>query len=72
MRISVICALMLLVFVTLFSVYVDNEPFDLEQPDGSILKVFVTGDEYYRRVYDADGYTLLQHPRNGFAVYAIK
>lgn len=56
---------------TLFAVYVQNDPFEITQPDGSKFSAFVTGDEYYHRVHDAAGYTLLLQPNTGYAVYAI-
>ncbi len=64
---------------TLFTLYclsllgnlVYNQPFEHTQPDGKVLSLLVSGDEYYHRVHDADGYTILLHPETGYAVYAI-
>jgi M6 family metalloprotease-like protein len=50
---------------------VQNEPIEFTQPDGTVLKLFVTGDEYYHRVHDANGYTILKDARTGYAVYAV-
>jgi len=41
------------------------------QPDGTKLSLFVTGDEYYRRVHDERDFTILLDPQTGFAVYAV-
>ena len=53
-----------------YAAYLVNEPFTVTQPDGTELSLFATGDEYYRRVYDQDGYTVVQDPKTGYFVYA--
>ncbi len=47
-----------------------NLPVTLEQPDGEILHLFATGDEFYHWVHDAQGYTIVQDPTTGYFVYA--
>ncbi len=49
---------------------VENRPFTFTQPDGSELQLLVSGDEYYHRVHDERGYTILKDVNTGFAVYA--
>ncbi|MDZ4181300.1 MAG: M6 family metalloprotease domain-containing protein [Candidatus Cloacimonadaceae bacterium] len=58
-------------FFPLVARYVENQPYEHIQPDGTKLSLFVTGDEYFRRVHDARGYTILLHPDTGYAVYAL-
>ena len=41
----------------------------LHQPDGTVLHCLASGDEFYIRLHDADGYTIVQ-ATNGFFVYA--
>lgn len=41
----------------------------LTQPDGTKLYCYATGDEFYNRLHDADGYTIVQAD-NGYFVYA--
>lgn len=41
----------------------------LTQPDGSKLYCFASGDEFYNRLHDKDGYTIVQ-AENGYFVYA--
>jgi len=41
-----------------------GETFELAQPDGSLVKVRVWGDEYYQRVESLDGYTLIRNKEN--------
>lgn len=47
-----------------------NMPVVRLQPNGDTLHCFVSGDEYYHRLHDADDYTLVQNPVNGYWVYA--
>lgn len=68
-----VLAVLILVYCSfLWSAFLHNHPITYTQPDGSVLNLFVTGDEYYRRVHDANDYTILQHPETGFAVYAVQ
>lgn len=41
----------------------------LTQPDGTKLHCYASGDEFYSRLHDKDGYTIVQAP-NGYFVYA--
>jgi M6 family metalloprotease-like protein len=45
---------------------------EVTQPDGSKYSCFATGDEYYHRLHDANGFTIVQNPENGWFVYAEK
>jgi len=54
------------------AVYVRSYPITLTQPDGEVIKGYVTGDEFHRRVHDADGYTIAKNPESGYYVYAIR
>lgn len=44
----------------------------LEQPDGSSYACKMSGDEYYHRAHDANGYTIIKDPETGWHVYAQK
>jgi len=50
--------------------YEKNYPVTATQPDGTIVECFTTGDEFYRWVHDANGFTLIQDPQTGVVVYA--
>ncbi len=50
--------------------YLHNMPVQIEQPDGTVLTVFATGDEFYHRYHDANNYTITRDPVSGFYVYA--
>ena len=40
------------------------------QPKGDTLHCFVTGDEFFHRLHDADNYTIVLNPETGWYVYA--
>ncbi len=50
--------------------YLENVPMTLTQPDGTKLECFASGDEFYNYLHDAQGFTIIQDPTNGFYVYA--
>lgn len=52
------------------AVNVEQEPTTITQPDGSSFNVFVTGDEYFHWLHDAEGYTLCLEP-DGYFYYAL-
>lgn len=47
-----------------------NVPVPDVQPDGTRIDLWVTGDEAYRHVTDARGFTVLRDPVSGWRVYA--
>ncbi len=56
----------------LFSAYLEYVPQTVVQPDGSVLELFATGDEYYNWLHDKDGYTIIRNPDDGYLYYAEK
>ena len=50
--------------------YLRNIPMTLTQPDGTVLHCFASGDEYFNYLHDANGYTIMPHPKTGYYVYA--
>lgn len=70
MRIRILLIAMLLLGVTsVFSAPFQNVKKILKQPDGTELHCFASGDEFYNRLHDADGFTIVQ-AENGYFVYA--
>jgi M6 family metalloprotease-like protein len=57
---------------TLWGAYLRNFPISVNQPDGSKLDLFVTGDEYYHWMHDSRDYTIVLDPTSGCFVYAVK
>lgn len=53
------------------AINVHNMPIVRIQPNGDTLRCYVTGDEYYHRLHDAQGYTIIRNPRTGYFVYAL-
>ncbi len=49
-----------------------NVPQTLTQPDGTVVHLFATGDEYYNRLHDGNGFTVVRDPDTGYLVYAMK
>ena len=47
-----------------------NAPAVRLQPNGDTLHCLLSGDEYYHRLHDSRGYTIIQHPETGYWVYA--
>ncbi len=56
----------------LWSAPLRNVPTILEQPDGTKYSCFMTGDEYYHRAHDKDGFTIIKDLDTGWHVYAQK
>lgn len=40
--------------------YVSFQPHTIEQPNGDVIHCYVSGDEYFNWLHDADGYTIIQ------------
>ncbi len=45
-------------------------PITITQPDGEVLELFASGDEFYNWVHDENGYTIVRDSVTGFAEYA--
>ena len=54
----------------LFAVYLEKAPVTVKQPDGTTLKLYATGDEYYNWLCDEDGYTVVINPQTKYYCYA--
>lgn len=63
-------ASLILLISSISAAPVRNMPVMRIQPNGDTLRCFVSGDEYYHRLHDADGFTIIQHPTTGWYVYA--
>lgn len=63
-------AICLFCFVSAQCAYLKDVPMTLTQPDGTILKCFASGDEFFNYLHDANGYTIIMNPETGFYVYA--
>lgn len=61
-----------LLALPLAAVYLENVPTTLTQPDGSVVACLIDGDEFYHRVHDAAGYTIVRDGASGSYVYAAR
>ncbi len=68
-----IAALLLAVLLPLqlLAAYQENLPQKVVQPDGSVLELLASGDEFYSYLHDANGYTIIQGA-DGYYYYAIR
>jgi M6 family metalloprotease-like protein len=66
-----LCSLTIIVNEPLRGAYLRNVPVQVKQPDGEILNLYATGDEFYHWVHDADGFTVIRDQKTGVVVYAI-
>ena len=63
-------AIILIYFSISFSAYLQNIAVNLKQPDNTYINAYASGDEFYIRLHDSLGYTIIQHPVDGFYYYA--
>ncbi|MCX6230308.1 MAG: M6 family metalloprotease domain-containing protein [Bacteroidetes bacterium] len=49
--------------------YFENIPYTITQPNGQVINCFVSGDEFFNWIHDAEGYTIIQ-ARDGYYYYA--
>jgi hypothetical protein len=68
---KLLVAIILISATALNAAYLKDVPQTITQPDGTKLECFATGDEFYARLHDADGYTIIQNTQ-GVYVYANK
>ena len=59
-------------FINVQAAYLRNIPMTVTQPDGTVLQCFASGDEYFNYLHDANGFTIMRHPKTGYYVYAEK
>ena len=59
-----------LITLTIYSfcicAYLENIPVTLQQPDNTSFNCFATGDEFYARLHDVNGYTIIQNQKDGY------
>lgn len=69
MKIKLLLITLLLSITTINAAPFKNVKKILTQPDGTELHCFASGDEFYSRLHDSEGYTIVQ-AENGYFVYA--
>ena len=66
----VVIALLALTANSAYAAPIEKFPVTVTQPDGTVLNLFASGDEFYNWLHDAQGYTIIQDPDTGYYVYA--
>lgn len=46
-------------------------PLKFNQPDGSPIEIYASGDEFHNWLHDSDGYTIVRSEPDGWYVYAL-
>jgi M6 family metalloprotease-like protein len=59
----------LLTSIVVFADNVRNMPHTITQPNGKVINCFITGDEFYHRIHDEKGYTIIQNEQDGYFYY---
>jgi M6 family metalloprotease-like protein len=49
-----------------------NYPTTIIQPDGQVIKCFVTGDEYYHWLHDENDYTIIRNETDNWYYFAVE
>lgn len=65
----VVLAGAIFVAITAYSAPINDEPYQLRQPDGTMVDVLVSGDEFYQNVETPDGYSLVRDPHTDWICY---
>lgn len=68
--VALIAVFMLLGTGAVIGAPLENVPVVVRQPDGEVLNLFASGDEFYNWVHDAADYTIVRDPKTGYAEYA--
>jgi len=71
MRIVTTALIFVLFSTAIFAAIENNVPQILTQPDGTVLNLLASGDEFCNYLHDEKGYTIVQHPETGYYVYAV-
>lgn len=50
--------------------YIRNLPTTIQQPDGTEIECFSSGDEVFNWLHDIDGYIIIQSQKDGYYYYA--
>jgi M6 family metalloprotease-like protein len=58
--------------LNLFAAPFKNVPAQIAQPDGTIFKCLITGDEYYHFYHDQNGFVIIKNPGDNWFYYATK
>ena len=69
-RLLLLAALAFLLASPVAAVRLRNVPTPVTQPDGRLVEILTTGDEFEQYLHDAAGYTIVRDPKTRWYVYA--
>jgi len=69
MKIRILIGFVLMT-TSIFAAYLTDIEQELIQPDGTVLKCFASGDEFFNWLHDESNYTIIRDTHTGFYVYA--
>lgn len=69
---KILILILIIVPLSVFAAYLEDIPSQVVQPDGSVLNLLASGDEYANYLHDANGYTIIQSPADGYYYYAVQ
>ncbi|MCD4651088.1 MAG: M6 family metalloprotease domain-containing protein [Candidatus Cloacimonetes bacterium] len=72
MRYIGLLCLLIEVFSFLSADYLENISQTVTDPDGAVHHLLASGDEFFNRLHDNEGYSILKHSINGYYYYAIR
>lgn len=75
MKIKVPSAIFIFFFLAYNFIYgapVKNLAISINQPNGQIVKCYVSGDEFFNYIHDEDGYLIVKDQNTGYFTYAIQ
>ena len=61
----------LLISTMLNAAWIDNLPSRLTQPDGTVIDVLLSGDEFHSWAHDENGFTIIPDRDTGYYCWAI-
>ncbi|MFA6482637.1 MAG: M6 family metalloprotease domain-containing protein [Bacteroidales bacterium] len=62
----------LMLCTLVFADNVVNIPQTITQPNGQVINCLGSGDEFYHWLHDANGYTIVLNPQDGYFYYGIR
>ncbi len=69
-RILYLALVIIITSVNYYGAPIKNMPISVTQPNGSIINCFVSGDEYFNYIHDANGYLIIQDDESKYYCYA--
>ncbi|MCL2065473.1 MAG: hypothetical protein FWG98_14030 [Candidatus Cloacimonetes bacterium] len=69
-KLFLVVLICLILTSSLYSHPVRNREIQYEQPDGTILNVFISGDEVFMLIHDEEMYTIIRDSRTRFYCWA--